>query len=95
MQAVALPGPYDFLFSGRQYFAVPGKFPSHFFRESVDLTAIFFKEQQLDNHTAGFTAAPSSYINYNSTSALASGGPNAIEDLCFYITMYHHPTAVS
>ena len=62
----------------------------------MDLTAIFFKEQQLDNHTAGFTAAPSSYLNYNSTSALASGGPNAIEDLCFYITMYrHHPTVVS
>ena len=56
----------------------------------MDLTAIYFKEQQLDNHTAGFTAAPSSYINYNSTSALASGGPNAIEDLCFYITMYYN-----
>lgn len=56
----------------------------------MDLTAIYFKEQQIDNHTAGFTAAPSSYINYNSTSALASGGPNAVEDLCFYITMYYN-----
>ena len=33
----------------------------------MELTAVYFKEQQPSNATAGFTAAPGSYINYNSS----------------------------
>eukprot|EP01052_Picozoa_sp_SAG31_P008707 SAG31_NODE_443_length_15645_cov_51.693169_6_plen_1007_part_00 len=59
--------------------------------EGMDLTAVYFKEQQPNNESKGFTAAPGSYINYGSSSSdIGSTGPNRIEDIAFYITCYYN-----